>query len=103
VPRPAHPLNAQCLACSWDYNKNQNSPMPTQKDDIHGTRCAGEIAAAPNNACGVGVAYGAKVAGLRILSGPVTDSMEADALTYKWHLNHIYSNSWGPYDNGYGR
>ena len=77
--------------------------MPTQKDDIHGTRCAGEIAAAPNNACGVGVAYGAKVAGLRILSGRVTDSMEADALTYKWDLNHIYSNSWGPYDNGYVR
>ena len=30
----------------------------------HGTRCAGEIAAKrDNNACGVGVAYGSKIAG----------------------------------------
>ena len=30
----------------------------------HGTRCAGEISALPNNnVCGVGVAYGAKFSG----------------------------------------
>lgn len=33
-------------------------------DNHHGTRCAGEIAAVPNNSyCAVGVAYGSKVAG----------------------------------------
>ena len=32
-------------------------------DDNHGTRCAGEIAAVKNDVCGVGIAYGAKVAG----------------------------------------
>ena len=69
---------------------------------MHGTRCAGQISAAVNTACGVGVAHGARVGGLRILSGTVTDSMEASALNYNWDVNHIYSNSWGPYDNGYG-
>lgn len=76
--------------------------MPSLKDDIHGTRCAGEIAAVPNNdVCGVGIAYGSKVSGLRILSGEVTDAIEASALNYEWDKNHIYSNSWGPWDNGY--
>ena len=74
--------------------------MPSLKEDIHGTRCAGEIAAAPNTACGVGVAYRAKIAGERILSGDVTDAIEASALSFAWDKNHIYSNSWGPWDNG---
>jgi len=69
---------------------------------VHGTRCAGEIAAVPNSVCGVGVAYRAKVAGERILSGDVTDAIEASALNYEWDKNHIYSNSWGPWDNGFG-
>lgn len=30
----------------------------------HGTRCAGEIAAVPNSYCAVGVAFGAKFAGI---------------------------------------
>lgn len=35
-----------------------------RSDNHHGTRCAGEIAAVPNNSiCAVGVAYGSKVAG----------------------------------------
>ena len=33
-------------------------------ENKHGTRCAGEIAMAPNNGvCGVGVAYDAKIGG----------------------------------------
>jgi kexin len=76
-------------------------PTPQFKDDYHGTRCAGEIAAVANNdICGVGVAYGSKVAGLRILSAPVTDAIEARAITYAYNITHIYSNSWGPNDNG---
>lgn len=40
-------------------------PHPdSHSDNRHGTRCAGEIAAVPNNSvCAVGVAYGSKVAG----------------------------------------
>lgn len=74
--------------------------MPRLIDDQHGTRCAGEIAAAKNDLCGLGVAYGAKVAGLRILSGQITDVDEAAALNYRFQDNHIYSCSWGPPDDG---
>ncbi|KAF9564566.1 pheromone processing endoprotease [Mortierella alpina] len=85
---------------SWDFNDNSPLPMPRLVDDQHGTRCAGEIAAVKNDLCGVGVAYGAKVAGLRILSGQITDVDEAAALNYRFQDNHIYSCSWGPPDDG---
>lgn len=53
---------------SYDLNSNDPDPMPhpdAQSDNHHGTRCAGEIAAVPNNSfCAVGVAYGSKVAGM---------------------------------------
>lgn len=69
-------------------------------DDTHGTRCAGEIAAVKNDACGIGVAYNAKIAGLRILSGIVSDVDEAHALNYAYQNTSIYSCSWGPADDG---
>ncbi|KAG0274838.1 pheromone processing endoprotease, partial [Linnemannia exigua] len=85
---------------SWDFNDHTALPLPRLIDDQHGTRCAGEIAAAKNDLCGLGVAYGAKVAGLRILSGQITDVDEAAALNYRFQDNHIYSCSWGPPDDG---
>ena len=57
----------------------------------HGTRCAGEIAAVPNSVCGVGVAYGAKVSGIRALDGLITDQLEAKAFTIKLQVNDIFS------------
>ena len=39
--------------------------------------------------------------GLRLLSGSTTDATEASALGYKTDHIHIYSNSWGPFDNGF--
>jgi len=53
-----------------------------------------------NDVCGVGLAYGSKVAGVRILSGPITDVDEAAALNYGFHDVSIYSCSWGPPDDG---
>ena len=38
-------------------------PDASKTTNHHGTRCAGEIAAVPNDVCGVGVAFGAKVSG----------------------------------------
>ncbi|XP_028402648.1 proprotein convertase subtilisin/kexin type 7-like [Dendronephthya gigantea] len=88
---------------SWDLNSNDPDPTP-RADDVglnhHGTRCAGEIAAVANTFCAVGVAYGAKVSGVRILDGPMTDSLEAMAFNMKDQINDIYSCSWGPDDNG---
>lgn len=86
---------------SWDFNDNTNLPKPRLTDDYHGTRCAGEIAAAKGNAfCGVGVAYNSKVSGLRILSGALTAEDEAASLIYGLDVNDIYSCSWGPSDDG---
>lgn len=68
----------------------------------HGTSCAGVLAMAKNNnVCGVGVAYQSKVAGIRLLTGAYhSDATEASALgIHNQHID-IYSNSWGPYDNG---
>lgn len=97
-------------------------PHPdTHSDNHHGTRCAGEIAAVPNNSfCAVGVAFGSKVAGtdgrlksentrirtsvvvkrvklgfvpsgIRVLDGPLTDSLEAIAFNKHYQVNDIYS------------
>lgn len=85
---------------SYNFNDHDDDPRPRLNDDQHGTRCCGEIAAGTNDACGVGVAYKAKIAGLRILSGPITDADEAAALNYKYQDNQIYSCSWGPPDDG---
>ena len=87
-------------AGSYDFNDHNLVPKPKLRDDQHGTRCAGEIAAVKNNVCGVGVAYRAKVAGIRILSGEITDADEAVALNYAMQENQIYSCSWGPPDDG---
>ncbi|TIB70057.1 hypothetical protein E3P77_00013 [Wallemia ichthyophaga] len=85
---------------SWDFNDHTALPIPRLREDSHGTRCAGEIAAASNDVCGVGVAYESKVAGIRILSTPISDADEATALNYAYQLNDIYSCSWGPPDDG---
>ena len=40
--------------------------------------------------------------GLKIdLVSGSSDTMEASALGYKQHYIHIFSNSWGPQDNGF--
>ncbi|WFD06107.1 kexin [Malassezia vespertilionis] len=85
---------------SYDFNDHTPLPEPRLEDDVHGTRCAGEVAAARNEVCGVGVAPNAKIAGIRILSAPISDADEAMALNYAYQDNDIYSCSWGPPDNG---
>ncbi|EGD91292.1 hypothetical protein H112_01090 [Trichophyton rubrum D6] len=85
---------------SYDFNEMKAEPRPMLDDDKHGTRCAGEVAAVHNNACGVGVAYDSKVAGIRILSKYINDADEAEAVNYGFQDNQIYSCSWGPIDDG---
>ena len=72
----------------------------------HGTRCAGEVAATANNSiCGVGVAYNANVGGVRMLDGQATDVLEGSSLSFQSEYIDIYSNCWGPKDDGktYGK
>lgn len=87
-------------AGSWDYNDPGPDPKPRLSDDRHGTRCAGEVSAARNNVCGVGVAYDSQIAGVRILSKIISDADEAESLNYGFQKTQIYSCSWGPPDDG---
>ncbi|KAI4538091.1 hypothetical protein MG293_011494 [Ovis ammon polii] len=96
---PIHILDTQTTGLT--AVKSPSVQLP-QTQSSHGTRCAGEVsAAANNNICGVGVAYGSKVAGIRMLDQPfMTDIIEASSISHMPQLIDIYSASWGPTDNG---
>uniref|UniRef100_A0A8C9V0U4 Proprotein convertase subtilisin/kexin type 5b n=1 Tax=Scleropages formosus TaxID=113540 RepID=A0A8C9V0U4_SCLFO len=89
---------------SYDVNGNDLDPMPrydASNENKHGTRCAGEVAASANNShCTVGIAYNAKIGGVRMLDGDVTDMVEAKSLSLQPQHIDIYSASWGPDDDG---
>ncbi|XP_072272237.1 neuroendocrine convertase 1 [Pyxicephalus adspersus] len=89
---------------SYDFNDNDKDPFPRYditNENKHGTRCAGEVAmVANNNKCGVGVAFNAKVGGIRMLDGVVTDAIEASSIGFNPQHVDIYSASWGPNDDG---
>lgn len=102
-----HPdlMNNFNIEASYDFSSNDPFPYPRYTDDwfnSHGTRCAGEIAAArDNNICGVGVAYDSKIAGIRMLDQPyMTDLIEANSMSHESNKIDIYSASWGPTDDG---
>ncbi|KAJ1076850.1 hypothetical protein K5549_010168 [Capra hircus] len=100
--RGGPPQNAEA---SYDFSSNDPYPYSRYTDDwfnSHGRRCAGEVsAAANNNICGVGMAYGSKVTGIRMLDQPfMTDIIEASSISHMPQLIDIYSASWGPTDNG---
>lgn len=101
-PDLRHNYNARA---SYDFSSNDPFPYPRYTDDwfnSHGTRCAGEVAAARDNGvCGVGVAYDSKIAGIRMLDQPyMTDLIEANSMGHEPNLIDIYSASWGPTDDG---
>ena len=84
----------------WDKD-NDNDPSPVSPDEGHGTAVAGVAAARGNNNLGVsGAAPQASLIGLRLLSGPPSDALEAKALSYMNQEIDIYNNSWGPADDG---
>jgi subtilisin-like proprotein convertase family protein len=99
---------------SYDYNgptaapgDGDFDPSPVWTSDAHGTAAGGVAAARDNTTCGVGSAYRAGVAGIRLISNAEPDAVEAGALSYQNGIgvetsvsNDIYSNSWGPTDNG---
>lgn len=81
-----------------------DSVMPYGQD-THGTQAAGLAFAAKDARCGVGVAFLAKVASMRLLPRlhMPTDAEEASALAhmaYDVRPVCLYSNSWGTSDNG---
>nr|CAB3264714.1 furin-like protease kpc-1 [Phallusia mammillata] len=89
---------------SRDINDGDNDPTPRYdplNENKHGTRCAGVVAAVQDNyICSVGIAYGSKIGGVRMLDGEVTDRVEARSLNFALDHIDIYSASWGPDDDG---
>ncbi|MBI1840526.1 MAG: S8 family serine peptidase [Verrucomicrobia bacterium] len=83
-----------------DWNQDDNDPSPGNLDvDIHGTQVAGLIGARDNNGIGiVGVASRSLLVGLRLIGGPTTDVMEAEAIAYRNDLIAIKNASWGAPD-----
>ena len=91
---------------SIDIRGGGSDPSPSG-DDYHGTAVAGTAAAGLNSYCGVGVSPGASLAGIRLLGIWPTDAKEASALSHACttagihaRINHIFTNSWGPPDDG---
>ncbi len=84
----------------WDFNSFDNDPTPESSD--HGTSVAGVAAAVGNNGIGVtGAAFEADLIGIRLIEDFTDDSLEAAALSYQSNTTDIYSNSWGPADDGF--
>jgi hypothetical protein len=85
----------------WDFVSNDADPMD---DNMHGTHCAGIIAAEGNNATGVsGVAWQAQLMALKFLdsNGSGYTSAAINAINYAKAMGvKITSNSWGggPFD-----
>jgi subtilisin family serine protease len=79
---------------------NSNDPTPEAAAN-HGTICAGFIAARGGNGIGLtGAAPLARLLGVRLLGGSVTDLDEAAAFGRRTDVVQISSNSWGPDDDG---
>jgi subtilisin-like proprotein convertase family protein len=89
-------------ANDYDFNNSDDDPSPGAADS-HGTACAGVAAARGNNSLGgSGAAPEATLVGMRLISAPTTDADEAQAFSYRKDIIAVKSNSWGPFDGGYG-
>ncbi|KAL5493437.1 hypothetical protein EMCRGX_G014619 [Ephydatia muelleri] len=89
----------------WNFLDGTSNPFPGETEgerDSHGTGCAGEVGMTKSNSyCGAGVAYNAGITGIRLLGNTgVSDTQEANGLSHLNNYIHIYSNSWGPTDDG---
>ena len=94
-----HPdLSAQYNAsASFDYVSNDTNPLPASSDDGHGTSVAGVATANDDTTCGVGAAFDASLAALR-LYGADGDAVVDASLANLWAHDtsiDIYNNSWG--------
>ena len=84
---------------SWNLHEGNMDVRPRSEMETHGTRCAGQIAARSGN-CTVGVAWNAKIVGLKLLHGILSDTLEAAAVNKHLDQVDIYNCSWGPADDG---
>lgn len=87
---------------SWDVVDGNSDPNPGQARDGHGTSVAGIAAARDEGTCGVGAAYRAGIAGLRMFitnadgQFNTPDAQKAVIMSHRQDAIDIYNNSWGP-------
>ena len=85
---------------SYDWCNDDSDPAPNSWNG-HGTAAAGVAAAVGNNSLYVsGAAWEATLGGSTLIACWSGDSTEADALSFENDDIDIYSNSWGPADDG---
>ena len=105
-----HPDLVNNLVPGYDFYDDDDSPDPASDypDNVHGTACAGVIAAQGNNAVGVvGVASNCKIMPIRVTR--TLSEGEEDWVTYadlataiRWPAAHgadVLNNSWGETDD----
>ncbi len=89
---------------SYDFNDNDPNPAPVlggTGGDNHGTAVAGLAVARGNDGVGItGAAPDARFSAIRLTSTLTTDAQEAAAFGWQNNNIDIYSNSWGPDDDG---
>ncbi|KAL4219234.1 proprotein convertase subtilisin kexin type [Mactra antiquata] len=100
---------------SYDYIENKTDAAHKQDNESsktsvrsnsglkfrHGTQSAGITAAAKNSECGIGIAYDASIAAVRLLGDRnATAAEESSALVHALSNIDIYVNNWGPLDDG---
>ena len=93
-----HPEFAGRIVHPFDATENNDNPRPKDKDDNHGTACAGMACAAGLNGGASGVAPEAQLMPIRLRSG--LGSM-AEANAFAWAADKgadVISCSWGPVD-----
>jgi len=85
---------------SYDWCDDDDDPSPSNWNG-HGTAVAGVAAAVGDNSLDViGVAFNATIAGSTLIACSTGDSLEAEALSFENEDIDIYTNSWGPADDG---
>jgi subtilisin-like proprotein convertase family protein len=85
---------------SFDWCNDDPDPSPNSWNG-HGTAAGGVAAAVGDNGIDVtGAAFGANLSGSTLIACSSTDQMEADALSFQKNNIDIYTNSWGPADDG---
>lgn len=103
---------------SYDYCGNDTDVMPVDSHvdsediiDWHGTAVAGIAAGKGDNQIGItGVAYNSSIVGIRLIAGDcdytyedeytLNDLAISEALVHELQNIDIYTNSWGPVDDG---
>ena len=85
---------------SYDWCDDDSDPSPSSWNG-HGTAVAGVAAAVGNNSLYVsGAAWEATIAGSTLIACSAGDATEAEALSFEKDDIDIYTNSWGPSDDG---